>query len=268
MTTAAIVQARMGSSRLPGKVLHRIGNRTVLEHVLDRCRRIRGVDVVVCATTMSEDCGPISDLARAMGVEVVTGSETDVLDRYCQAARVVGAEVVLRATADNPMIDPGLCAAVLALRSQYELDYTCNNFTPTWPYGIDCEAFTADLLFAAERYGKTQDEREHVTLWMRDSPSFRRGNVASSHPEWTNHRWTIDYEEDLTYMRALYERHGHPGELPNTLQALEILARHPELSMINGGRMVRSRTYPPDEKCEINMVISEHSLMAADRPEM
>jgi len=267
MTTAAIVQARIGSSRLPGKVLREIGPRSVLAHVLDRCRRIRGVDVVVCATT-TEESGAISDLARGMGIEVVGGSEDDVLDRYCVAARAVDAKVVLRATADNPMIDPELCAAVLELRGQHGLDYSCNNFFPTWPYGTDCEAFTTEKLFAAAQRGQTQDNREHVTMWMRDAPDVRRGNIASPHPEWTKHRWTVDYEEDLTYLQALYEAHAHPGELPNTVQALEILGRHPEFSTINEARVVRSRTYPPAEKCEINVVISPHSLVAAGRPEM
>ncbi len=167
--TAVIVQARMGSSRLPGKVLLPLAGQTVLWHVLTRCQAIPGIDLVACATTQAAaDIAIVREAERA-GARVYRGSQADVLGRYQQAARSLGADVIMRVTGDCPLIDPDVCGKVLALRAETGADYACNNMPRSWPYGLDCEAFTANALFQAANTAKTSNEREHVTPWIRNN---------------------------------------------------------------------------------------------------
>lgn len=161
--TGVIVQARIGSSRLPGKVLMRLGDRTVLAHVLERCLAICGIDVVCCAVPDGPADDRVAEEARRSGAEVFRGSETDVLDRYYRAAATFRLDVILRVTADCPLLDPGVCGDVLSLRSAAGADYVCNNLPPSWPHGLDCEAMTFAWLERAAHEASQPYEREHVT---------------------------------------------------------------------------------------------------------
>jgi len=134
--TACIIQARLGSTRLPGKVLETLGDAPVLEHVLRRCQAIEGVDEVVCATVEGADGDAVATLADNLDIAVYRGSESDVLARYHGAAHAVGADVVMRVTSDCPLIDPEVCAAVLKLREEADADYAANNMPPSWPHGL------------------------------------------------------------------------------------------------------------------------------------
>ena len=133
MTIGAIVQARMGSSRLPGKVLMPLAGMTVLEHVLRRCAQIDGVDCLICAVPDVAESKPIEDIARRCGALVSRGPETDVLSRYLGAAREHAVDVVMRVTSDCPLIDPEICGNVLRLRRDAAADYACNNMPRTFP---------------------------------------------------------------------------------------------------------------------------------------
>ena len=206
MTTAVIVQARMGSTRLRGKVLMEVGGTTVLEHVMTRCRAIAGADVVCCAVPDTADSDPVAAEARRTGVEVFRGSETDVLDRYWQAARALKADIVMRVTSDCPLIDPAVAAEVLRLRAKQGVDYACNNMLPTWPHGLDCEALTFAWLERATREANKPYDREHVTPFVRAHPESRKANFRCPVAGVVKHRWTLDTPADLVFMRALFSR--------------------------------------------------------------
>ncbi|MEK7245342.1 MAG: glycosyltransferase family protein, partial [Pseudomonadota bacterium] len=192
MTVAVIVQARMGSTRLRGKVLMEVGGTTVLDHVLRRCQAIAGADVVCCAIPESNDSDPVADEARRIGVEVFRGSESDVLDRYWRAARALKADVVMRVTSDCPLLDPAVAAEVLALRSRESADYACNFDKPTWPLGLDCEALTFAWLERAAREATKSYDREHVTPYVREHPESRKANFPCPVAGVAKHRWTLD----------------------------------------------------------------------------
>jgi spore coat polysaccharide biosynthesis protein SpsF (cytidylyltransferase family) len=206
VTVAVIVQARMGSTRLPGKVLMRLGEATVLDHVLRRCRAIAGVDAVCCAIPESAANDPVAAEARAAGVEVFRGSESDVLDRYWRAARVLRADVILRVTSDCPLLDPAIAADVLALRSREGADYACNNRPPTWPHGLDCEALTFAWLERAAREATKPYDREHVTPYIREHPESCKANLPCPVAGAARHRWTLDTPDDFEFLRALFPR--------------------------------------------------------------
>lgn len=237
--TACIVQARIGSTRLPGKVLAPLGNAPVLHHVLRRCQMIAGVDEVVCATVEGKDGEPVAALARKLGITVFRGPETDVLARYHGAAHAVGADIVMRVTSDCPLIDPEICAAVLRLREEKNADYATNNMPPSWPHGLDCEAFTIAALDEAAETATDPADREHVTPWIRRNRAFRRVNLPAAGGEFSEQRWTLDYPEDLAFLRAVYERVALTEPYPSWREIALLVAREPELALINEGRKQR-----------------------------
>ncbi|MEM5581300.1 glycosyltransferase family protein [Roseibium sp. AS2] len=202
--TVAIVQARMGSSRLPGKVMMRLGPKTVLAHCLDRCKAISNVDEVVCATVDTPDCDPIADEAERLGCSVFRGNETDVLARYVGAARAAEADVVLRVTSDCPVIDPQVCAEVVYALIQYQADFATNNAPPSFPHGMDVEVVRTWALEAAWDNNPTTHEREHVMPAVRGNPGLKKLNVhAASMPGAENLRWTLDTPQDLEFFELL-----------------------------------------------------------------
>jgi len=235
MKTAVIVQARMGSTRLPGKVLMTLSGKTVLHYVLERCLAIEGVDAVCCAIPESDGNGDIAAEAERCGAIVYRGSETDVLDRYYQAAKKINADAILRVTSDCPLVDPAVCAAVLNLLETERADFACNNMPPTWPHGLDCEVFTFEWLERAAREARDPYEREHVGPYVRTHANSRKVNLESPDPTMAPHRWTLDTPEDMTFFEALWphlpEGPGGWGyEIP-----LGVVRRHPEIAAINAG---------------------------------
>ncbi len=241
MTTAVIVQARFGSTRLPGKVLLPLGGRPALASVLERCQRIPGADIVVCAIPDDRASDPVAEAARASGAVVFRGSEHDVLDRYDQAARCVGANVVMRVTSDCPLVDPLLCGAVLAALGDTGVDYVCNNMPPLWPHGLDCEAFWADHLARAAFEAVHPYEREHVTPWLRRNAALRRVNVDGPGEGLERCRWTLDHAEDYAFFCALSDTLKKPFAAATTQDVLAALAARPELAAINRARIDEAR---------------------------
>lgn len=173
MTAACIIQARMGSSRLPAKVLLPLPTgRTVIEEVIFRCNRILGIDVVVAALPDTPENDILATYCQR--ARIYRGPELDVLGRYAGAAGVVGADTVMRITADCPMIDPQVCERVLNLHHAHEADYTSNVWpSRNWPPGYDCEVFSAHALATADIEAGV-NEREHVTTYIRTWAQKRR----------------------------------------------------------------------------------------------
>jgi spore coat polysaccharide biosynthesis protein SpsF len=234
----AIIQGRMGSSRLPGKTLMPLGPRSVLGNVITRVQAARLVDDVVVATTDE----PVDDLieaeARRFGADVFRGSGEDVLDRYMGAATAARADVVVRVTADCPLLDPGELDDLIGmfLRPPGNSDYVTNTLERSFPRGLDVEVFSAEALKRASANARAQDEREHVTLHFRRHPDiFRlRGKTASK--DLSHHRWTLDTPEDLTFLRKVFELGEIDGQaIPPFQRVVEMLDAHPEIVAINAG---------------------------------
>jgi spore coat polysaccharide biosynthesis protein SpsF len=186
----------MGSSRLPGKVLLPLNGHTVVEEVIARCKRIKGLDGVVCAIPHTKEN---DRLARVVG-ECYRGPEHDVLSRYMGAAKKYGATVIMRITADCPLINPGLCGAVLEAQEQFNCDYSSNVEPRTFPRGYDCEVFTLDALKRADEHS-TPEEREHVTPWMRRT-DLKKSNTGAA---WNlEGRLTLDTMDDYRVICAAF----------------------------------------------------------------
>jgi spore coat polysaccharide biosynthesis protein SpsF len=233
LVTAVIIQARLGSSRLPAKVLMPLGRTTVIDEVIRRCRAIPGVDVVCCAIPAGKADEPLARAAERAGAVVFQGDETDVLSRYAKAAVAVGADIVMRVPADKPLIDPQICGAVLRLVATGEADYACNNMPPSWPHGLDCEVFTAQILRRAEAETVEPADREHVTPWMRRHPDIRRANLAGPGGAVVDQRWTLDLPEDLAFLKALFDELPPPPAMPGYEEIAHLLEQRPDILKIN-----------------------------------
>ena len=237
--TACIVQARMGSTRLPGKVMRPLAGTSVLHHVLRRCQAIPGVDLTVCATVNGPDGDAVAAEAAGLGVTVFRGSEHDVLERYHRAAGAVGADVIVRVTSDCPLIDPEVCGRVLAARDAAQADHATNNFEITYPHGLDCECFTRSALEHAAELASEPYDREHVTPWIRRHPGLVKANVHGPGGDVTGWRWTLDYPEDLNFFDALFRWLPPPPAIPPWTEAAAVCRDHPELLEINAHRHAR-----------------------------
>jgi len=234
----AVVQARTGSTRLPGKVLADVAGRSMLARVCERLGRAGTVDgVIVATTTEPADRAVAAECAR-LGVPCFRGSEWDVLGRYHDAAAAWGAEVVVRVTADCPLIDPEVVDRVVLAFLDARPDYASNTLERTWPRGLDIEVFTAAALARAHREARLPHEREHVTPYLYGHPQqFRL--LAVTGPDRLGHlRWTVDTPDDLRLVREIYARLGSEGVF-SWRDAARLCKREPALAELN--RHVRQK---------------------------
>ncbi|HET7502726.1 MAG TPA: glycosyltransferase family protein [Kofleriaceae bacterium] len=203
MRVVAVIQARMGSTRLPGKVLAAIGATTMLGQVVRRLRGARGVDEIVIATSTGGDDDAVVCEAGRLGAAVHRGPAADVLERFAGAARAYRAEAIVRVTADCPLLDPGVVEQVIGLLTA-EVDYASNTHVRRFPRGLDVEVLHADTLARIARLGTSPAAREHVTAFVMEQPAlFRIAQLGAEHDD-SDLRWTVDTPDDLALVRALY----------------------------------------------------------------
>lgn len=237
MTTVAIIQARMGSSRLPGKVLADLAGMPVIGWVVRAAKAIPGVDAVWIATSTAAADDAIVDWCGKDDVACFRGSEDDVLDRYAGTARAAKADVVVRITSDCPFFDAQIGGQVVALRRTAKVDYAGNVDPPSWPDGLDCECVTAAALFAAASEATRGPDREHVIPYIRNNRArFRTRTLHSSLPGLAQERWTLDTPADYEFLQAV-ARHLDRGRPPNFLEVLAVLDSHPDYRRINAAQI-------------------------------
>jgi len=232
MRVVAIIQARMGSTRLPGKVLKDLGGETVLARVVKRARRATLLDEVVVATSVLPADDAIVRECEALKVACFRGDEEDVLDRYYHAARKFAADVVVRITSDCPLIDPELIDATIRSRLNQQADYASNSLARSYPRGLDVEVFTADALARAWSGAKENYQRIHVTPYLYQNPeSFKVISVAAE-VDYSQYRWTVDTAEDLELVRAVYKHFENRDSIRWT-EVLDLMEAQPELAALN-----------------------------------
>ena len=243
MRLVAIVQARMGSTRLPGKTLIDLCGRPMLARVVERLRRASLVQEVMVATSTLAADDAIVELCAAQGWRCFRGSATDVLDRYVQAARAADAEAVMRITGDCPLIDPEIVDQVAGafLERQPELDYACNFFPRrTFPRGLDTEILRRDTLDYGGAEATDPASREHVTTFIYQNPDrFRIHGILAADGEWSDRRWTVDAPEDLALVSAVYNHFGH--DRFGWREVLAAFDEHPEWNDLN--RHIEQKTF-------------------------
>ena len=228
----AIIQARMNSYRLPGKVLADVGGRSMLARVVDRAARAEYVDGIVVATTDQGIDDVIVAECRLLGVRSFRGSENDVLDRYYRAALDVGRHTVVRITADCPLADPKVIDRVVEGFLVHTVDYASNVSPRTYPRGLDTEVMTFTALERAWMYACAPQEREHVTPFMYTHPEWFRTLSVTNETDESDLRWTVDEQADLDMVRALYARFDNRDDFL-WKDALNVARANPKLAAMN-----------------------------------
>ena len=222
----------MGSTRLPGKVLTDLGGVTVLARVVRRLRSAKLIDEVIVATTDLATDDPIVRECNHLDVPYFCGSESDVLDRYYQAAKAFGAEAIVRVTSDCPLIDPQLVDETIAVFQADETDYASNVIPRTYPRGLDSEVFTAAALERAWLEAKESHQREHVTPYFYEHPELFRMASATADADYSHYRWTLDTAEDSELIHAIYSRFDNRDDF-DWKQVLALMKREPDLADLN-----------------------------------
>ena len=203
-STVAIVQARMGSTRLPGKVLADLCGAPLLQRQLERVRRATSLDRVVVATSTDETDLPIAELCESLDVPCFRGDLNNVLARFLGAISEFNPEVVVRITADCPLISPSVIDSIVHSFFESDCDYLSNTLDPTFPDGVDVEVVRVRALRALARLDTDIHEREHVTLGIYRRPEQFVVRNFTGNPDLSNLRWTVDSPEDLEFVRWVY----------------------------------------------------------------
>ncbi len=238
-----IIQARLGSTRLPGKVLADIAGKPMLTRILERVASARVLNQIVVATTDLEEDTPLCEFVRnTTSWPVFQGSAMDVLDRFYKCARLHGGDVIVRITADDPLKDAGIIdRAVNLLLESSELDYCSNTLEPTYPEGLDIEVFRFTALEQAHSNATLPSEREHVTPFIYKNPAmFRTHNFryAENLSDW---RWTVDHQIDLDFMNLVFA-HFSEEPLVSFEDVIRWLRANPEVSKMNSS-IIRNAGY-------------------------
>lgn len=242
MKGVAIIQARIGSTRLSDKVLLKLAGKTVLEHVIERALKARHVSDVIVATTVKKEDLAIVNLVSKKGHRVYCGSEEDVLDRYYQAARLFDVRHVVRITADCPVIDPAIIDKVVELYFKTRADYCTNTLAETFPDGEDVEIFSFKALKHAWEKARLLSEREHVTPYIRKHKETFKLVSCMNRVNLGDKRWTLDRKEDLTFLRILFKNLYKKSPFFGMREILDFLARFPHFEHINS-MIVRNEGY-------------------------
>ena len=241
MNIIIIIQARMGATRLPGKMMKDIAGQPVIAHFFRRARLSKRARDTWLATTVSPADDILAEWAAEHGVKCYRGSEHDVLDRYYQAAKLAMAEVIVRVTGDCPLIDAAIIDSVIDAFLSGEYDYVSNIHPPTFPDGLDTEVVSFAALERAWKEAKLPSEREHVMPYIWNHPeSFKMSNVKCPRMAGSNvdadlsrYRWTLDTPEDMVFLERVIRACQERGDECGLSEILQIVDEHPEWQTIN-----------------------------------
>ena len=213
--TLAIIQARLGSTRLPGKVLKKILGKTVLEHIVERLNYAEKIDQIIIATSILRENDPIEELARKKEIPCFRGSEDDVLNRFYQAALQYKGDIVVRITGDCPLVDPFVVDKIIDCHLSYGGDYTSNTIKRTFPRGIVAEVFTFDVLKRLCQMELDPAYREHVTQYIIHNPeNFKINSFTQEEiPFDTNWSWVLDTQADYEFIQNIFSQLYRKGHL-------------------------------------------------------
>jgi spore coat polysaccharide biosynthesis protein SpsF len=230
----AIIQARMSSTRLPGKVLADICGKPMLHYVLSRAGQASTLSLLAVATSDQATDNVIVDFCQTNHVPCVRGNRDDVLDRYYHAAKYFQADAVVRLTADCPLLDPAIIDKVVETFVAQRFDYVSNTVEPTYPDGLDTEVVTWKALERSWHEAYLPSEREHVSPYIIKNPGLFRIGSVKHNQNLSYLRWTVDQWEDLELIRQIYRHLGHNPNF-GLDDVVNLFREHPELTLINAG---------------------------------
>lgn len=230
-----IIQARMSSTRLPGKVLKRIKDKPMLWHVVNRVKSTNRVNKVVIATTTNKKDDRIEAFCFENRINFYRGSEKDVLDRYYHCAKLSKADIVVRITCDNPFIDPQIIDLVISayLKNINNYSGASNVIERTYPRGLDTEVFSFDILEIAWKEAKRDYQREHVTNYLYENPERFKLLSVKNKKDLSNFRWTVDEQRDFEFAKIVYDKLYRDKKIFFMKEILDLIEKDPYLANIN-----------------------------------
>lgn len=247
MKTGCIIQARMASTRLPGKVLRHLDSEehvSILAYIIDRVKQSKAIDEIIIATTLNPNDDEIVELASQKGVVSYRGSEEDVLDRYFNAAKENKLDNIIRVTSDCPFIDAGVIDELIMKYITGDYDYVSNCITRTYPHGLDCEIFSFHALSMAYNDEKEAKGREHVTSYIYNHPElFRLGELVLDHEDYSQMRITVDTKSDYALACVIYNMLINEQQFPSFRRIVKLFHDYPFLRLINED-ISQKRIYP------------------------
>lgn len=233
MKIVAIIQARMGSTRLPGKVMKKVLGKSLIKYQIERVHRSEYIDEIVIATTTKEKDLPIIQFCNQHSIPYYRGSEENVLSRYYEAAKLFNADIIVRLTSDCPIIDPQIMDQVIQYYLENNYDYVSNTLVRTYPRGMDTEVFSFDVLEKVYLEAKESNHKEHVTSYIYQHPEIFHLGCVTNDVDYSHHRWTVDTEEDYQLIKKIIE-HLYPVNSQFQLKdVLLLLEKHPDWLEIN-----------------------------------
>ena len=238
----AIIQARMGSTRLPNKILKLLEDKTVIEHVYNRVKKSKYIDDIFIATTIDEKNLPLINFCSSKGFRIFCGSEEDVLDRYYQLARLLAPDHIVRITSDCPVIDTDILNLIIEGHLQSNADYSSNTIEETYPDGLDTEIFKFSVLETAWKNSTLASEREHVTPYIKKHPELFKLNSIISKTDYNKKRWTLDTDLDFIFLQSIFEELYHIDHDFKMKDILNLLEEKPFLEEINS-TIIRNEGY-------------------------
>lgn len=232
----AIIQARMDSSRLPGKVLMEIEGKPMLEFMHRRVKKSKLIDKIIIATTIKKNDNPIVDLCKKKNFLYYRGSENDVLDRYYKSALAYNPKTIIRLTADCPLCDPNLIDKTIELFNNKKVDYASNTVPPDikkYPDGSDVEVFSFKSLKLAWNKSVDKKEREHVTFYFWKSKNIFSTAMLDNKNNWGKYRITVDYKEDLIALKEIIKKLKIKNKSGSIAEVVQIIKENPEIYNLN-----------------------------------
>ncbi|MDD4611359.1 MAG: glycosyltransferase family protein [Patescibacteria group bacterium] len=228
-----IIQARYGSTRLPGKVLLPLGGKTVIEQVISRVNQAKKIDKIILATTTKEEDDALEQICLKAGIDYFRGSEDDVLDRYYQAAKKFEAKNIIRITGDCPLLDPEIVDKIINIYKESGVDYATNVIPPTFPDGLDAEIFSFSILEKAWHETSLASQREHVTIYFWQNQGIFKQKHLNNGIDLSTRRWVLDNPEDYEFMKQVFAKlyPVKPNFRLNDL--LKFFTDNPEIEKIN-----------------------------------
>ncbi len=232
MTTGCIIQARMSSTRLPGKVLMKLDEQnTILDFVIQQIKHCKSIEKIIIATTNLKEDDVIEIFAKNKNILCFRGNPSDVLDRYYQCAKLYSLSIIIRITADNPLIDPTIMEKVITEFRSRSCDYISNAVVRSFPYGTETEIFSFDALEKAWNNAKNDNEREHVTPYFYNNPDKFRIHHVENQKNLSSLRWTVDQIEDLILVKNIVSKINKNPILMTDI--VNLLTKEPKLVDIN-----------------------------------
>ena len=266
---AAIVQARLGSTRFPEKVVKNISGRTMIEFLIERLKRCKDIDEIILATTTNFEDDILQMIGDKQKIKVFRGEVKDVLSRYFQASLITSADYILRITGDCPLVDPDIITCTIKEFEDNNYDYISNSYPPSFPDGLDVEIFSKKLLKETHLKCSNLLFREHVTPWMRESVFIKKGTFKSK-KDYSSMRWTVDETEDLEVIRFVVDQFNGKSDF-SWNDVLKLEKEFPEVFKINK-KFIRNEGFNMSLGQKLykraKKVIPGGNMLLSKRPEM